>query len=1384
MTTPNVTNLGHMTTNSSTVSTISAGVDTSKPVGKQGTLTLRAYDDTGTTSQSMTFTTDRLEFSTPISIGPVGPALLPTDVMTKSDTAAAISTSLGGGTLPSSGPPRGAILRSNDTAASGWQRGGTTDILLGEGTAALANSSVNGAVIIMPDSTVPRDATTTATNVVTIGKEAGKTAQDTGSVAIGYRAGMWNQDINCVAIGHEAGAGNVTAGNNQTDGSVAVGKSAGSIKQSAGSIAIGKNAGNNQDVDSIAIGRNSASFGTQGAQAISIGGATNSSTSSQGAKAVSVGYEASILGQGDESIALGYRASATSTQPANSFYIGTTCIRTGIIPGVSRGLFYDSSTGEIYHDVNNSSTTLQGLTDTSIVGQVEGDNLVWNATTNVWEPRTQAPSVTNINDLSDVNTTGITNDQYLKYDGSGFVPATLPAQASVSMNDITDVNTTGITNDQYLKYDGSGFIPATLPAQASVSMNDITDVNTTGITNDQYLKYDGSGFVPASLPAAPVVPTNIEDLSNVDTTGITNDQYLKYDGSGFVPATLPAQASVSMNDITDVVITTAGVNNYLRYDGSNWVNTAFPIIPTLANFSFLTDKIQKDGSDVLDFTVNGVRLTGNSYEVGATKYSSSQVNTTANTGLTFINDLSTKHLEVGVGGSNVSSYGTLSIKNVAGVDNTIFNDDGTISGLPVSKLSDTVLTSPALNEVLTYNGSQWINQAPSSGPSLANFSFVNNIIQKDGSTAIDFSSGNLVIPTGGFRSSSGALYGQSNITQISGMDFIDTNTNTLLKIGDAGINGGVNVSTYGTLTLKNSAGGDLTIFNNDGTISGLPVSKLSDTVLTSPATNDVLTFDGTNWINQQPSGGGGGASPNQITYKERTVKAQQGLVDSTIKPRGDPTLLTKKTIPFSGSQNKVIAYDDTILCYTGVNLYRAHSSQPEIWTLVSNTITHQIGQTNSYFHAENGIYVYGSTASKNSIYYFDYNDPVNVQLVGTAPTDIYRSGLVIYDNKIWLIGGESGVPLTTLYSAPIEDPLTLTLEGNMTSSGQSLAQYDSIMRIGDIVYVFTYTKLGSGSVETNRMFYAPVSNLLSGWLNTNYYWGGNGHMIYFDGKVYHTVQNGTSIESIDIATFQTYPGSLTALPLTDGSSYFVNGQLPFFPYIFICNGGIVQLDAGGGSTIGIPDRSCTLLGDGAGSGSGGTSSSNTNITMDKNNSALGKDAFSNISRNSFVNSTAIGTGALPGASNEIRLGKTGTSVVLGDATIVTSDLRDKSDILDTDLGLEFIDALQPKKYKLESRLSYVEKNYEDTGTWIDINDVVRDGSLKKTRNHYGLISQEVATTLTALGVDPALSGMYIDNNAVSGRDELALRYEEFICPLIKAVQELSARLTLLEAASV
>ena len=95
--------------------------------------------------------------------------------------------------------------------------------------------------------------------------------------------------------------------------------------------------------------------------------------------------------------------------------------------------------------------------------------------------------------------------------------------------------------------------------------------------------------------------------------------------------------------------------------------------------------------------------------------------------------------------------------------------------------------------------------------------------------------------------------------------------------------------------------------------------------------------------------------------------------------------------------------------------------------------------------------------------------------------------------------------------------------------------------------------------------------------------------------------------------------------------------------------------------------------------------------------------------------------------------------------IQTSDLNSKKDIVDTDLGLDFINKLRPVNFKFINNQS--------------------------DRVHTGLIAQEVEEVLTE---DKAMliKENIIDENG-NKRESYALRYIELIAPLIKAVQELT-----------
>ena len=121
-------------------------------------------------------------------------------------------------------------------------------------------------------------------------------------------------------------------------------------------------------------------------------------------------------------------------------------------------------------------------------------------------------------------------------------------------------------------------------------------------------------------------------------------------------------------------------------------------------------------------------------------------------------------------------------------------------------------------------------------------------------------------------------------------------------------------------------------------------------------------------------------------------------------------------------------------------------------------------------------------------------------------------------------------------------------------------------------------------------------------------------------------------------------------------------------------------------------------------------------------------------------------------------------------TIQTSDKTMKTEITNSALGLDFVKALRPVSYKWISGGKHFEYDEDDL---TKSNPTITDVAGK--RNHYGLIAQEVKETLGDTDFGGWVSEDVTDENA-----KQSLRYDQFISPLIKAVQELSAEVETLK----
>jgi hypothetical protein len=161
------------------------------------------------------------------------------------------------------------------------------------------------------------------------------------------------------------------------------------------------------------------------------------------------------------------------------------------------------------------------------------------------------------------------------------------------------------------------------------------------------------------------------------------------------------------------------------------------------------------------------------------------------------------------------------------------------------------------------------------------------------------------------------------------------------------------------------------------------------------------------------------------------------------------------------------------------------------------------------------------------------------------------------------------------------------------------------------------------------------------------------------------------------------------------------------------------------------------------------------VTTGQNNSCLGFQAGDNLTTGS--NNIILGNGSdasSVGVSNEITLGNSSISTLRCQVQTISSlsDRRDKKDIEELPLGIDFINTLKPVKF-----------------TWN-----MRDGA-KVGQQEAGFIAQDLDEAQIDAGAEDYLS-LVLKNNP----EKLEASYGKLVPVLVKAVQELSAEIATLK----
>jgi len=368
----------------------------------------------------------------------------------------------------------------------------------------------------------------------------------------------------------------------------------------------------------------------------------------------------------------------------------------------------------------------------------------------------------------------------------------------LSVNDVATI--TNPQNGQALVYDSTSHSWKNGTVSSVGELEDLTDVDITTPSNGQVLKYDNGEWINANESTG---VAELDDLDDVDISSPSNGQALLYSDGDWVNGNIVTDIP-DLSDLPDVSISSATDGQVLKYDNGTWVNaddegggTASDITYDNTESGLTADNVQDAIDEVVGDAVTDISDLSDVSISSATsgqilKYDNGVwVNANESTGSTV------SVTQIQTTGNKIATI------TVDSVDTDLYapTSGGATS---LATLSDVTITSATQGQVLTYDGTDWVNANSSGGGGTAA-----TITFDD--TDVEFEADDV-------------------------QEAFEAIVKTLTQ------------SEYNSLSVAEQNNGTIYMIT-DSPVSYPDLDDLTDVVISSPSNGQILKYNGTNWVN-------------------------------------------------------------------------------------------------------------------------------------------------------------------------------------------------------------------------------------------------------------------------------------------------------------------------------------------------------------------------------------------------------------------------------------------------------------------------------------------------------------------------------------------------------